>query len=283
MDKSFFFFKFFKRYFVRKWAFVKALEQDKQYFFDFFKRYFGEEAVNKNVLDYGCGMGEIIRFARQKGFSFWGVDNYYDDELPDYDLQHLDLRVQQYVKLLDPSGKCPFENESFDFIYSNQVIEHIDDLYHTVEEFYRILKPGGIMLHNFPCKELLNEAHFSVPFIHKIRHKKIRFYLLNSYYALGIGLHRESRGKNEWIADTLNFIDNNCHYRSEYTILQYFKNYFMIRKINKQKKIYNLKNKTKWIHKVIVRIVYIMPEFLINIIQKYYGSVMIFIIKRDNC
>ena len=39
--------------------------------------------------------------------------------------------------------KWPFPNNSFDVIISNQVIEHILNIDHFIEEIYRLLRPGG--------------------------------------------------------------------------------------------------------------------------------------------
>ena len=37
----------------------------------------------------------------------------------------------------------PFADNSFDHIYCSHVIEHVSDVMGTMEEFYRLLKPGG--------------------------------------------------------------------------------------------------------------------------------------------
>jgi ubiquinone/menaquinone biosynthesis C-methylase UbiE len=37
----------------------------------------------------------------------------------------------------------PFEDESFDLVHANQVIEHVGRLDHFVEETRRVLRPGG--------------------------------------------------------------------------------------------------------------------------------------------
>ncbi|WP_373017880.1 class I SAM-dependent methyltransferase [Muriicola sp.] len=39
--------------------------------------------------------------------------------------------------------ELPFENESFDVIFCNHVLEHIPDDRKAMEELYRIMKPGG--------------------------------------------------------------------------------------------------------------------------------------------
>ncbi|MDR5589579.1 class I SAM-dependent methyltransferase [Christiangramia sp. SM2212] len=44
----------------------------------------------------------------------------------------------------------PFENESFDFILCNHVLEHIPDDTKAMQELYRILKPGGTAVLQIP-------------------------------------------------------------------------------------------------------------------------------------
>jgi 2-polyprenyl-3-methyl-5-hydroxy-6-metoxy-1,4-benzoquinol methylase len=40
----------------------------------------------------------------------------------------------------------PFEEDSFDLVHGNQVIEHVKDVDHFVAETIRILKPGGVAI-----------------------------------------------------------------------------------------------------------------------------------------
>lgn len=37
----------------------------------------------------------------------------------------------------------PFEENSFDFVYMNDVVEHLDNIVGSMEEVFRILKPNG--------------------------------------------------------------------------------------------------------------------------------------------
>src|SRR5262249_49914167 len=39
-----------------------------------------------------------------------------------------------------------FPNNSFDCVIANEVFEHIPDLYRGIQEIYRVLKPGGVLL-----------------------------------------------------------------------------------------------------------------------------------------
>lgn len=47
------------------------------------------------------------------------------------------------VSLADLSQKIPLPDSSFDFIHSNQVIEHVSDIDLFASEIMRLLKPGG--------------------------------------------------------------------------------------------------------------------------------------------
>jgi len=61
-------------------------------------------------------------------------------------------RISYYVPWYDPNI---LKAESVDMIYSQAVLEHIDDLTYTYETLHRWLKPGGFMSHqiDFKCHE----------------------------------------------------------------------------------------------------------------------------------
>jgi SAM-dependent methyltransferase len=48
--------------------------------------------------------------------------------------------------------RLPFKNSSFDFIYCFSVIQFIDNDRAVIEEFYRVLKPGGRLLLTIPTR-----------------------------------------------------------------------------------------------------------------------------------
>jgi len=49
----------------------------------------------------------------------------------------------------------PYENESFDIIICNHVLEHIEDDILAMKELYRVLKPGGWALVQVPISNIL--------------------------------------------------------------------------------------------------------------------------------
>lgn len=44
----------------------------------------------------------------------------------------------------------PFENNSFDIVFCNHVLEHIEDDNKAMSELYRVLKPGGLGIFQIP-------------------------------------------------------------------------------------------------------------------------------------
>ncbi|WP_448562176.1 class I SAM-dependent methyltransferase [Trichothermofontia sp.] len=59
----------------------------------------------------------------------------------------LDISAEVHPDILWDLGKFPypFDNSSFDEIECFDVIEHLDNIPPVMEEFHRILKPGGIL------------------------------------------------------------------------------------------------------------------------------------------
>jgi SAM-dependent methyltransferase len=93
------------------------------------------------VLDFGCGVGRIIRhWHSTPGQSWHGTD--YNIKLIDWCKTHLkfsDFRVNTLT------GELPYAPETFDFIYAFSVFTHLKEplQIHWFEELARVLKPGG--------------------------------------------------------------------------------------------------------------------------------------------
>jgi SAM-dependent methyltransferase len=58
---------------------------------------------------------------------------------------YLDVHQYPYTDVVCTTPWLPFADNSFDAIISQAVFEHIPDPFGTAREFYRILKPGGIV------------------------------------------------------------------------------------------------------------------------------------------
>ena len=63
----------------------------------------------------------------------------------------------------------PFPDDYFDFVNTDQVVEHVQNHGAFFKELHRVLKPGAISLHIFPPKFIPIEPHVYVPFAGLIR------------------------------------------------------------------------------------------------------------------
>lgn len=98
------------------------------------------------LLDLGCGDGEFtIEVAEKIGTSkVFGIDVVKED------VEQAKVRgVICYQADLDEAG-FPFEDESFDVVCANQIIEHLSKTDGFIREIRRVLKVGGYAVISTP-------------------------------------------------------------------------------------------------------------------------------------
>ncbi|MBN1546436.1 class I SAM-dependent methyltransferase [Trichloromonas sp.] len=100
---------------------------------------------NATLLDVGCGRGECVTYLTEttKAAKVFGVDPGLNDN-PMY--AGASLQGESYQLFPASAENTGFPDQSIDVIFSLVVFEHLPFLKETLEEFYRILKPGGIFV-----------------------------------------------------------------------------------------------------------------------------------------
>ena len=93
------------------------------------------------ILDAGCGIGVFTRYYARKGFKVTGID--LTEKALEITKKSLDIYDLNAELVLGSVEKLPFEDNTFDYIVSNGVIHHTPNTEDAVNEFYRVLKPGG--------------------------------------------------------------------------------------------------------------------------------------------
>lgn len=95
----------------------------------------------KKILDLGCGRGEFLTAMKSRGYDIIGVE---PDPYKEEAIERNKKDNNTEVEVLRASGEAmPFQSETFDFIYCNDVLEHCKDPRQLLKEIYRVLKPKG--------------------------------------------------------------------------------------------------------------------------------------------
>lgn len=120
------------------------------------------------ILDAGCGTGGMVKHLQQYG-SVAGLD--ISDEALEL-CRHRDLSQLARASV----ERLPFVDESFDLLTSFDVLYHkavVNDRL-ALGEFYRVLKPGGLLLLRVPAYDWLRGAHdVAVHTRHRYSHREL--------------------------------------------------------------------------------------------------------------
>jgi 2-polyprenyl-3-methyl-5-hydroxy-6-metoxy-1,4-benzoquinol methylase len=94
---------------------------------------------NSMILDYGCSVGRAASIFASCGHKVIGVD------VVEKNLKKANEHCFETHLRINQSEKMPFNHNSFDLIFSSQVIEHLHrrDGYDFIEEAFNLLKPNG--------------------------------------------------------------------------------------------------------------------------------------------
>lgn len=115
----------------------------------------GGRTEGLDVLDFGCGRGDLVRALRDLGMAARGCD--FSES----------LGRDEFLSSI-PAGpyRLPYPDESFDLVISTSVLEHAQETELCMAEIHRVLRPGGLAMHAFPGKWYLPvEPHIYVPLV----------------------------------------------------------------------------------------------------------------------
>jgi SAM-dependent methyltransferase len=159
------------------------------------------------ILDAGCGNGELVIYlykSLQYDFPKLKIDIYGFDVV-DHGVQSAgflnatismlhevspEVEWRERILLFSVDEKWNFESNHFDFIASNQVLEHVQDKSSFLQNVYRCLKTGGYSFHLAPLIHCVHEGHIWIPFAHRIRSYDFLYSYIKICSRLGIGKFR---------------------------------------------------------------------------------------------
>lgn len=106
-------------------------------------RFFNFLESDRSILDIGCGPGFWVRKFCRMGLTVYACDlSTTAVELTKKSLQLFDLKAHV---LEGNAENLPYRDESFDYVNCQGVIHHTPDTEKCIGEFFRILKPGGLV------------------------------------------------------------------------------------------------------------------------------------------
>lgn len=120
------------------------------------------------ILDHGCGSGLTLLYLLALGHrSIYGVDVGKNSPAWNRLLREVHGIAEERFRMYD-GRSLPLPDRSVDVIFSQQVLEHVGSDY--VESYYaeegRVLKPGGVVLHQVPHRLVPYDSHTRTWFIH---------------------------------------------------------------------------------------------------------------------
>jgi 2-polyprenyl-3-methyl-5-hydroxy-6-metoxy-1,4-benzoquinol methylase len=106
------------------------------------------------LLDAGCGAGEYVDALGKTGANVQGIE-YVEAKVHQWSAKHPgDKKVQR-----GDLEKLVFDDETFDAVLLNEVLEHVPNDRVALGEIYRVLKPGGTLILFSPNRVHPFETH----------------------------------------------------------------------------------------------------------------------------
>jgi SAM-dependent methyltransferase len=111
-------------------------------FYPYLERYVPERLTGKKVLEVGLGFGTLGQLLAERGADYYGVDIAFQPVAVMRKRLTWLGRAKEQVRQASVLA-LPFEDESFEYVYSIGCLHHTGDLRESVREVHRVLVPGG--------------------------------------------------------------------------------------------------------------------------------------------
>jgi len=120
----------------------------------------------KKVLEIGSGFGvNHIVWTKKYGIDGYGVEPSEAGFESSYDISKRLVSLNQLdpSKIIDSYGEnLPFADNTFDIVYSTNVLEHTAEPERVLREALRVLKPNGVLQVIYPNFHSYFDGHYSV-------------------------------------------------------------------------------------------------------------------------
>ena len=184
---------------------------------------FGIPASHFRVLDFGCGRGKNVGALLRMGYDAFGVDI---DPVVLRSAQSGLLLSRQRVLQISERNAIPFKDETFHFIITEHVLEHVRYLSPLIEEFNRILRPEGYVYNVYPPIGRFIEPHLEMPIVHYFEDGTIRRLLVGFFIKIGLHPRWRKLDFGQLVSLYTDYLNTKVHHRSNTQIKQLFGAFF---------------------------------------------------------
>lgn len=142
---------------------------------DLLSRFIGKIEGEK-LLEIGSGCGMFVALSRKRGVESYGVEpdekayNISQEILDHYGLD------REFIKMGNGEN-LPFDDESFDIVFSAYVLEHVNNPEQVLLESIRVLKNGGYLHFVIPNYQSFWEGHYGILWFPNMSHFLAKIYL----------------------------------------------------------------------------------------------------------
>lgn len=116
--------------------------------YDYIKKSFQEAGTRQYLLDLGCGIKPFKPIYSKYATRSIGIDV---AQSP-HDSKSVDI--------IYDGRDIPFSDNEFDIVFSTEVMEHVPDPQHFLNEINRVLQPGGVLIMTTPFMVQLHEEPY---------------------------------------------------------------------------------------------------------------------------
>jgi SAM-dependent methyltransferase len=172
-----------------------------------------KDSKSIRILDAGCGDGKLMSFIHNS-FKFYQPNlsiEIYGFDVVDHGVQTLgflkktisvisngipEVDWSQRIKSLQIGDSWDFPDSFFDFVLTNQVLEHVQDKPFFFRESFRVLRDGGYAIHLAPLIHYIHEGHLHIPLVHRIKSHDLLHKYISFMSRLGFGKFRSHNRLN---------------------------------------------------------------------------------------
>jgi len=157
-----------------------GLEEEKEYIQKQILSYYGSFEGLK-VLGAGCGTGRIEAWLASEGASVICMDHLLEAiQISRIHAQRMECSEHFVVGDLE---RMPFKDMTFDLINSGGVLEHFDTPQKALREYFRITKPGGVIVISVPNLIGHNASYGMKPLAELVLRNRIKSSLIEQDFS----------------------------------------------------------------------------------------------------